>query len=242
MCITSATKSSSANQLPRYFPEMLNSQPTDSEIYLDKKASKRKKQKGTLDRKVETQVPGRRPASQDGGGRGDITRHTQRQPGQPLELPAWTGCSIRHTQSSPHAASQARRATRAVDNVVTLTAREEHLHRHRPSPDRRRGSYLDEVLPGREAGDHGVLPGLDVGDGHVQAAVGQLVSVGRQHGLHSASEGQKAACVIHPYVLNTSSLLQGGRAGLPVYKVTATRCPHTLWGDTYYPPVRCTHT
>lgn len=51
--------------------------------------------------------------------------------------------------------------------------------------------YLHEVLPGGETGDQAVLPALGVGEGHVQAAVGQLVSVGRQNPLHAASEEER---------------------------------------------------
>lgn len=41
--------------------------------------------------------------------------------------------------------------------------------------------YLDEILPGWKAGGQAVPPGPAVGDGDVQAAVGQLVRVGREN-------------------------------------------------------------
>lgn len=47
---------------------------------------------------------------------------------------------------------------------------------------------LDEVLPGGKAGHQPVPPGPGVGDGDVQAAVGQLVRVGRENRLHSAPQ------------------------------------------------------
>lgn len=62
--------------------------------------------------------------------------------------------------------------------------------------------YLNEVLPGGKAGHQVIFSGFAVGDGYVQAAVGQLMSVGRENPLHSASKGEKVACVTHLELLN----------------------------------------
>lgn len=53
--------------------------------------------------------------------------------------------------------------------------------------------YLDEVLPGGKAGHQAVPPGPGVGDGDVQAAMGQLVCVGGENRLHSAPGGEKGS-------------------------------------------------
>lgn len=63
-------------------------------------------------------------------------------------------------------------------------------------------SYLNEVLPGGKVGHQVIFSGFGVGDRDVQAAVGQLVSVGRENQLHSASKEEKVACVIHLELLN----------------------------------------
>ena len=63
-------------------------------------------------------------------------------------------------------------------------------------------SYLNEVLPGGKVGDQAVFSGFGVGDRYVQAAVGQLVSVGRENQLHSAPKEEKVTYVIHLEFLN----------------------------------------
>lgn len=57
--------------------------------------------------------------------------------------------------------------------------------------------YLNEILPGGKIGDQVIFSGVGVGDRYVQSVVGQLMSVGGENQLHSASEEEKVTRIIH---------------------------------------------
>lgn len=62
--------------------------------------------------------------------------------------------------------------------------------------------YLNKVLPGGKRGGQVIFSGFHVGDRYVQSVMGQLVSVGRENQVHSASKEEKVTRVTHLELLN----------------------------------------